>query len=289
MAVLCCPGLSVERRVVAGRGNLGRLRTAPGAAVIPRPCASPTPTIKCAWSIDSENQHRRRPERRPHMRILGQPLPHIRLDHLERVTNRQIHRSLPDRRPARVPQDRQHAHRPHAPDPRLAHCRAPLQWPHRRHQQAPPSPTPNSPRLHQPPQLRRPRTPRDMITPTDTNRPKTHEFAKPQIVRPTSARSVGGMVLPLITCRMTAICSGIKADQEHTDHVRLDAGGHENIPQRYARPFRVPDAAGAPPCPLRGLPVQHLEHGPVIAGTLQVAHETTARQVAEVVVGGSSG
>ena len=37
------------------------------------------------------------------------------------------------------------------------------------------------PRLHQPPQLRRPRTPRDMINPTDTNRPKTHIFAKPRM------------------------------------------------------------------------------------------------------------
>ena len=91
-----------------------------------------------------------------------------------------VHRSLPDRRPARVPSHRQHAHRPHAPDPRLARRRAAQQRPHRRHQQPPPSPTAHRPRLHQPPQLRRPRTPRDMITPTDTNRPKTHEFAKPQ-------------------------------------------------------------------------------------------------------------
>ena len=41
----------------------------------------------------------------------------------------------------------------------------PLQRPNRRNQQPPPSPTPRRPRLHQPRQLRRPRTPRDMITP----------------------------------------------------------------------------------------------------------------------------
>ena len=73
-----------------------------------------------------------------------------------------------------------HAARPHAADPRLACRRAAQQRPHRGHQQPPPSPTPHRPRIHQPTQLRRPRTPRDMMHPTDTNRPKTHIFAKPR-------------------------------------------------------------------------------------------------------------
>ena len=87
-------------------------------------------------------------------------------------------------RPATCPSStshRQHAASPHMPQIlALARRRAAQQRPHRRHQQPPPSPTAHRPRLHQPPQLHRPRTPRDMITPTDTNRPKTHEFAKPQ-------------------------------------------------------------------------------------------------------------
>ena len=69
-----------------------------------------------------------------------------------------------------------HAHRRHhhcrgRPDLGLARKRPALQRPNRRNQQPPPNPTPRRPRLHQPPQLRRPRTPRNMITPDRCQQP----------------------------------------------------------------------------------------------------------------------
>ena len=43
-----------------------------------------------------------------------------------------------------------------------------------KHQQPPPSPAPNRPRLHQPHQLRSPRHPRDIMTPTGASNPQSH-------------------------------------------------------------------------------------------------------------------
>ena len=77
---------------------------------------------------------RRRPTRPTRSHLRGAPAAARRLGRAQRAARpvprrrqgrrtrrpRQVHRSLPDRRPARVPSHRQHAARPHAPDPRLA-------------------------------------------------------------------------------------------------------------------------------------------------------------------------
>ena len=73
---------------------------------------------------------------------------------------------------SRVPSRRRHHHCLGRRDLGLAQCGPALQRPNRRHQQPAPSPTPRRSRLHQPQQLRRPRTPRDMITPH--RRQRTH-------------------------------------------------------------------------------------------------------------------
>ena len=72
---------------------------------------------------------------------------------------------LRHRRTWRVPPRSRHHHCLGRRDLGLAQCGPALQRPNRRNQQPPPSPPPRRPRLHQPQQLRRPRTPRDMITP----------------------------------------------------------------------------------------------------------------------------
>ena len=77
-----------------------------------------------------------------------------------------FYRTLRDRRAARVPRHRRHHHLLVRRDPRLAPRRPALQRPNRGHQQPAAGPAPNRPRLHQPHQLRSPRHPRDIITPT---------------------------------------------------------------------------------------------------------------------------
>ena len=63
-------------------------------------------------------------------------------------------------------------------DPQLAPHRSPLQRQNRGHQQPAPSAAPKRPRVHQPTQLRSPRHPRDIITPTGASNPSSHVSAK---------------------------------------------------------------------------------------------------------------
>ena len=70
-------------------------------------------------------------------------------------------------------------------NPRLASDRTTLQRPPRRNQQPPPGTTANRPRIHQPLQLRSPRTPTNLTTtPTTPPHPKSHTFAKGQKIPP---------------------------------------------------------------------------------------------------------
>ena len=87
-------------------------------------------------------------------------------------------RPLRDRRAARVPQHSRHHHRLVRRDPRLAPHRPGLQRQNRGNQQPAPSPQAHRPRLHQPTQLRSPRHPRDIMTPTGASNPSSHVYAK---------------------------------------------------------------------------------------------------------------
>ena len=93
-----------------------------------------------------------------------------------------FYRPLRDRRAARVPRHRRHVHRLVRRDPQLALCRPPLQRQNRGHQQPPTSPAPKRPRVHQPTQLRSPRHPRDIMTPTGASNPQSHTYAKGRLV-----------------------------------------------------------------------------------------------------------
>ena len=75
---------------------------------------------------------------------------------------------------ARVPRHSRHHHRLVRRDPRLAPHRPGLQRPHRGHQQPAPSAQAHRPRLHQPHQLRSPRHPRVIMTPTGASNPQSH-------------------------------------------------------------------------------------------------------------------
>ena len=71
---------------------------------------------------------------------------------------RTVLRPLSDRRAARVPRHRRHLHRMVRRDPGLAPHRPSFQRTHRGNKQPAPSPAAHRPRLHQPSQLRSPRT-----------------------------------------------------------------------------------------------------------------------------------
>ena len=108
-------------------------------------------------------------------------------------------RPLRDRRAARIPQHSRHHHRLDRRDPRLAPQRPGLQRQNRGNQQPAPSAQAHRPRLHQPTQLRSPRHPRDIMTPTGASNPSSHVYAKGQMVLRQQAlhiTAVGGVHHP---------------------------------------------------------------------------------------------
>ena len=111
------------------------------------------------------------------------PLPRRRLRRRPQVPGTVL-RPLRDRRAARVPRHSRHHHRLDRRDPRLAPHRPGLQRQNRGHQQPAPSAQAHRPRLHQPTQLRSPRHPRDIMTPTGASNPSSHVYAKGRIWTP---------------------------------------------------------------------------------------------------------
>ena len=97
--------------------------------------------------------------------------------HFRTRRNRRGRRPLRHWAAARVQRHRRHVPHMERRDPRLAPHRTVPQRTHRPHQQPAPSPAPQRPRLHQPRQLRSPRTPRDIINPAETSSP-SHKNAK---------------------------------------------------------------------------------------------------------------
>ena len=76
----------------------------------------------------------------------------------------------------------------------------------------------------------------------------------------------------------------IQPDQQHTSRIRLDSGLRQYISQWYSRPLPAPHRPQPPLCPGRRLAVQLLEHGTVIARTLEVRNDRPRRHPPNIVV-----
>ena len=121
----------------AQRRHPRRRRPGPPRRPLRRP---PPPQSRLAGPTGTPRPlHRRRPPRSPR-------------------SARTVLRPLRDRRAARVPRHRRHVHRMVRRDPGLAPHPKGQQRPHRGHQQPAPSAAAHRPRVHQPSQLRSPRT-----------------------------------------------------------------------------------------------------------------------------------
>lgn len=80
-------------------------------------------------------------------------------------------------------------------------------------------------------------------------------------------------------------CGGVEAHEQHTHSAGGDPRLAKYVRQRHAGPFGVADGAGAPRWAPREPIPQEVEYRPVVAGTLQVAHEAAAEHAANVLIG----